>query len=69
MAIDANVRITVKNFKTPNFALATANSNPHAPATSISLKDVSAAQLSMLCDRFREEIFEKSGQKDPRLED
>ena len=60
------IEVEIKPFIVPNF-IRVNDGNSEGDGRAIAIKDADPDVLSMLCDTFREEIFAKSGKKDPRL--
>lgn len=63
--------VELKPFMTPNFVITEmppgVRQDGFKEAPKLPLSDVDASTLSMLCDQFRADVFEKAGKQDPRL--
>lgn len=62
--------VELQPFTTPNFILFAAppglRGEGFKETPKIALADAEPETLSILCDRFRRDIFEKAGKKDPQ---
>ena len=68
LVMDLSFQVKVKNFSTPNFVLVEfVREDNRREQSSISIKRIDANALSLLCDEFRREVFEKAEKEDPRL--
>lgn len=65
------LNIELQPFQVPNFVIQKVGPRPREEgfqeAPKYRLADVDEATLSMLCDAFRAEVFEKADKIDPRL--
>lgn len=66
------IEVKLKPFSTPNFVLQKFDhgevpSSVREQDISYPLSAVDADSLSMLCDQFRKDVFQKAQKKDPRL--
>ena len=65
--LPGTINTELRPFPVPNFILTESlpGENEHPK---FHLRECEAETLSRLCDRFREEAFEKAEKKDPRLQ-
>ena len=66
-----NIELKLKPFLVPNFALIEEPPRPRhegfGAGRTFALKEIGAAELSELCDKFRSDVFKKAGKADPSL--
>ena len=60
------IEVKLKPFTVPNFALAETKTSEAPP--SFPLADLSVEALDELCTRFRRDVFNKVGRRDPDLD-
>ena len=67
--MDVTVILNLKPIRTPNYVLSETESSPRQEglkeAPKFHISELPADAISQLCDKFRADMFEKAGKKDP----